>query len=160
MQTENYEGEQMQMFDLDMQFLKMYPDCSHQTPETTSKSSLKKSPELQTPMPLFLDLTLEKNGLHQEPFWEKGFPSVGEYMMLNTGVSPSSIAIQEMYSDVEHPNAVVDSRLSQILEERVHPKYNLSPKACQGILNRSNKRGKQLSKILQIALEQQIQPHA
>ncbi len=36
-------------------------------------------------------------------------------------------------------------------------KYFLSPKACEGILRRANKRGKKLPEILQKALEQQIE---
>jgi hypothetical protein len=47
--------------------------------------------------------------------------------------------------------------LSQILEQNPDPKYNLSPKACQGILNRAQKRGKELPKMLQDALEHQAQ---
>jgi hypothetical protein len=64
----------------------------------------------------------------------------GELMMPNTGESPS---------------VAVESRLSQILEEHPHPKYSLSPTACQGILRRAEKRGKELPEILQTALEAQ-----
>jgi len=46
--------------------------------------------------------------------------------------------------------------LSEILEEEADAKYNLSSKACQGILNRANKRGKKLPEILQKALEAQV----
>lgn len=38
-----------------------------------------------------------------------------------------------------------------------HPKYCLSAKACQGILNRAKRRGKELPEMLRIALEQQAQ---
>ena len=61
-----------------------------------------------------------------------------------------------MHSFGEYPNEENVSLLSQILEEEVPPKYSLSAKACQGILNRANKRGKKLPEILQKALEQQI----
>jgi hypothetical protein len=47
--------------------------------------------------------------------------------------------------------------LSQILEDCPHPKYSLSAKACQGILNRANRRGKELPKELEIALIRQSQ---
>ena len=67
--------------------------------------------------------------------------SLGELMMLNTG---------------ESPNAAVESRLSQILEVNAPEKYRLSAKACQGILNRANRRGKKLPEILQKALESMI----
>ena len=43
----------------------------------------------------------------------------------------------------------------EILEEEPHPKYYLSTKACQGILNRAAKRGKDLPKELKEALIQQ-----
>ena len=52
----------------------------------------------------------------------------------------------------ECPNAAVVSRLSQILEETPHPKYNLTAKACQGILRRAERRGKALPKLLKQAL--------
>ena len=52
----------------------------------------------------------------------------------------------------ESPNAAVESRLSQILEERPHTKYSLTPKACMGILRRAEKRGKDLPEALKEAL--------
>ena len=67
--------------------------------------------------------------------------SLGELTTLNTG---------------ESPNAVAESRLSQILEVAAPEKYYLSAKACQGILNRANRRGKKLPEILQKALESMI----
>lgn len=57
----------------------------------------------------------------------------------------------------ECPNAVVVSRLSQILEETPHPKYNLTAKACQGILRRAERRGKDLPKLLKEVLIRQSQ---
>ena len=47
------------------------------------------------------------------------------------------------------------SSLSEILEESADEKYNLSARACNGILSRANRRGKQLPEILQKALEAQ-----
>ena len=61
-----------------------------------------------------------------------------------------------MRSFGEYPSEENASHLSQILEEEVLPKYYLSPRACQGILNRADKRGKPLPKILREALEEQI----
>lgn len=46
--------------------------------------------------------------------------------------------------------------LSDILEEDADPKYNLSSKACKGILNRASKRGKRLPEVLEEALKNQI----
>ena len=72
--------------------------------------------------------------------WEDDGAWCGELTTRNTG---------------ECPNAVVVSRLSQILEETPHPKYNLTPKACQGILRRAERRGKDLPKLLKAALIRQ-----
>ena len=55
----------------------------------------------------------------------------------------------------EYPSVVVESRLSQILEATPHTKYSLSARACQGILNRAERRGKKLPKALERALTAQ-----
>lgn len=52
-------------------------------------------------------------------------------------------------------NAAVVSRLSQILEETPQEKYSLSAKACQGILRRAERRGKDLPKLLKEVLIRQ-----
>ena len=54
----------------------------------------------------------------------------------------------------QHSGAGV-SFLSQILEANAAEKYSLSPKACQGILRRAERRGKELPPMLKTALEQQ-----
>lgn len=74
--------------------------------------------------------------------WEDDGAWCGELTTRNTG---------------ECPNAVVVSRLSQILEETPHPKYNLTAKACQGILRRAERRGKDLPKLLKAVLIRQAQ---
>ena len=68
----------------------------------------------------------------------------GGSLMLNIGASPG---------------VGVESFLSQILEPAgdVPEKYYLSSRACQGILNRAAKRGKQLPPMLKKALENQSQ---
>ena len=85
--------------------------------------------------------------------WETG-ALLGEYMMRSFGESPSLTTV-EIWSKRAHPNVVVDSRLSQILEDSVPEKYSLSPTACLGILKRAEKRGKELPPILKEALIQQ-----
>ena len=60
-----------------------------------------------------------------------------------------------MHSFGESPKEENASLLSQILVEEAHPKYSLSAKACQGILNRASRRGKELPEILKQALENQ-----
>ena len=72
--------------------------------------------------------------------WAMGGALLGAYTMHSFGESP------------KEENA---SLLSQILVEEAHPKYSLSAKACQGILNRASRRGKKLPEILQKALENQ-----
>lgn len=69
--------------------------------------------------------------------WEDDGAWLGECMMRNTG---------------ESPNAAVGSRLSQILEETPQEKYSLSAKACQGILRRAERRGKDLPELLKTVL--------
>lgn len=54
------------------------------------------------------------------------------------------------------PNVACASRLSSILQVGVPEKYYLSRKACEGILRRASRRGKQLPELLKTALEQQI----
>jgi hypothetical protein len=47
--------------------------------------------------------------------------------------------------------------LSSILQVNVPEKFYLSPTACEGILRRAERRGKQLPPMLKEALEQQIE---
>jgi len=50
-----------------------------------------------------------------------------------------------------------ETRLSDILEQNAPEKYYLSAKACEGILRRAERRGKELPKMLRDALEQMIE---
>lgn len=54
----------------------------------------------------------------------------------------------------ESPREENVSTLSQILEANVPEKYYLSPKACRGILNRAERRGKRLPEMLMEALKE------
>jgi hypothetical protein len=74
------------------------------------------------------------------PSWEMGLAYHGASSMPNTG---------------EYPSVAVASTLSQILEDNPHPKYSLSAMACQGILRRAERRGKELPEMLRVALERQ-----
>ena len=69
--------------------------------------------------------------------WEDDGAWLGECMTRNTG---------------ESPNAAAVSRLSQILEATPQEKYSLSAKACQGILRRAERRGKDLPELLKTVL--------
>ena len=53
------------------------------------------------------------------------------------------------------PRTVNRVKLTESLEEHVDPKFNLSVLACRGILNRANRRGKDLPKELNAALTEQ-----
>lgn len=55
------------------------------------------------------------------------------------------------------PNVACASRLSSILQAGVPEKYYLSRKACEGILRRASRRGKQLPELLKMALTMQIE---
>ena len=106
------------------------------TTETTFEPCSRKSDR-----PKFQCLNLEDGGGAE---WSE-FRSAtyhGERLTLNIG---------------EFPSAAVVSSLSQILQPRedVPQKYYLSSKACQGILRRAAKRGKELPEVLRIALESQ-----
>lgn len=57
----------------------------------------------------------------------------------------------------ERPRAENPSHLINILEQDADPKYRLSAKATAGILQRAEKRGKELPPILKMALMIQAQ---
>lgn len=129
-------AEQVTMFDQDSWCGKTCAELSPQTEAKTSSPSLRKSRTSQTKMPLYLNLRRE-NGETRELSWETDGASLGEYTTHSFGESPS---------------AAVESRLSQILQEDAPRKYVLSAKACQGILNRAERRGKKLPDRLYRAL--------
>ena len=64
---------------------------------------------------------------------------------------------KRMLNTGESPNVEEESTLSQILEVNAPEKYYLSAKACEGILRRAERRGKQLPPMLKEALEQMIE---
>lgn len=160
---------QLSIFDLGIWSTKMSPEPSLQTKEKTSEPCWKKWQGLAKSPSLFLDLT-RVSGVHQDSSSETIGASHGEYSMHSFGEShredeesaslPTLTAIRQQTSslicNLESPLTPIDSHLSDILERNPDPKYNLSAKACQGILNRAKKRGKTLPRILQIALEQVI----
>ena len=87
-----------------------------------------------------------------------GFPLAGKMagitpvwatVILSPGASstPRRVGASHKYGNV--------FLLSSILEGTVPERFSLSPKACQGILRRAEKRGKELPEVLRIALERQ-----
>ncbi len=164
-------GEQMSIFDLDICSGKMSLEPSVPTKEKTSELCWKKWQGLQKKESQFLDLR-KASGTTVESFWEIPIASHGESSMLNIGeclkgdegfvLSQILMGIQQPKSfltkinNTEAPTEQIPTHLSEILETNADPKYNLSAKACQGILNRATRRGKNLPKMLEEALKQVI----
>ena len=134
-----YEEEQLNLFGHDTWSGKTYPEHSPQTEAKTSQRSLKRSSKSANRMPMCKCVSRIRDG--QNPgaitlLMEDG-PLLGDYTMRSFG---------------EYPREENASLLSQILEVSPHPKYYLSAKACRGILNRAERRGKKLPPELEAAL--------
>lgn len=139
MQT--YSGEeQLSMFDPDTWCgrTSLEPLVQGSPRGRTSGLSSKKLFELSSIPYQFLDLTPGAGNLLGVFYWEILSPWRGEFLTLNTGASPRDAAV---------------STLWQILEDKPHPKYYLTKRACLGILRRASERGKPLPEQLRIALE-------
>ena len=136
---------QQQMSFLDSQFGKTFrahfqaqaENCGEKISDAYSKSSCGSTSR----QPRCLRL-IKEDGLTQTLSWVTDGRLLTEFSMQVSGESPSVVA---------------ESTLSQILEVNVPEKYYLSAKACEGILRRASKRGKELPEMLRIALEQQIE---
>ena len=142
------------------------------TPAATSKRSSQKSLGSQNRMPLMCLCLKRESGQKQDAStmnWQTGaWP--GGLTIVNGGVSLrgekgsvcwlTSPGLQRQRLCLtlnigEHPRTANPSKLSQILEQAPDSRYNLSAKACQGILNRAKRRGKELPEALRLALERQ-----
>lgn len=108
------------------------------------------------------------DGQKPDASWETDIQSLGECMMPSFGeylkeesayvylLTSTETPHQRYYLNCsQKPLTETSSKLSDILETSPDPKYNLSPKACQGILNRAKKRGKKLPELLEKTLIQQ-----
>lgn len=136
--TERMDG-QVTWSDLGLWYGKTCPEHSQATKGETSRQSSKRSSASQSRKPPILKC-LKKAGTPGGATtmkWEDDGAWLGECMTRNTG---------------ESPNAAVVSRLSQILEATPQAKYSLSAKACQGILRRAERRGKDLPETLKAVL--------
>ena len=165
--TEELDG-QMNFFGPDTESTKTCPEHCPPIKEKTGSVSLKRSAASKTHLPMFLDL--RGSGRNADQSWETAILSHGSVRTLNTGEFrkdengllwlPTSTDTQPptFYLTLnigEKPRVPNPTKLSQILERNPDPKYNLSARACQGILNRAAKRGKELPKALKDALEYQ-----
>lgn len=136
--TERADG-QVTWSDLGLWSGKTCQEPSAATKGETSRQSSKRSSASQSRKPPILKC-LKKDGQlggATTTRWEDDGAWLGECMMRNTG---------------ESPNAAAVSRLSQILEVTPQEKYSLSAKACQGILRRAERRGKDLPETLKAVL--------
>lgn len=136
--TERADG-QVTWSDLGLWSGKMSPERSAATKGETLRQSSKRSSASQRRKPPILKCLKKAGQLGGATTmkWEDDGAWLGECMTRNTG---------------ESPNAAVVSRLSQILEETPPVKYSLSVKACQGILRRAERRGKDLPETLKTVL--------
>lgn len=109
--------------------------------EKTSEQSLKLSGKSARETIAFLDMRKTskdgKNGRTLDSSWEIIPLSLGEDLMRKVGEFPKDASV---------------SSLSSILEVNVPDRYYLSVRACEGILRRSEQRGKQLDPLLKQAL--------
>lgn len=123
------------------QFGKMFMALIQRQRERTSEQSLKLSGKSANQTIAFLDMRQTakeyNDGRESGASWEIIPLSLGEDLMLNFGESPKDASV---------------CSLSSILEDNVPDKYFLSEKACQGILRRSEERGKPLHPLLKQAL--------
>lgn len=136
--TERADG-QVTWSDLGLWSGKTCPEHSRATKGETSRQSSKRSSASQSRKPPILKCLKRAGQLGGATTmkWEDDGAWLGECMMRNTG---------------ESPNAAVGSRLSQILEATPQEKYSLSAKACQNILRRAERRGKDLPETLKAVL--------
>lgn len=144
------------------------PALTVPTEEKISPPCWKKLFASQSQPLLFLDCRTSRSGLKPEESSATDGASHGERTMPNTGEFPSAdggsawwltiTGIPQGTSSLnvsEEPNVPVDTKLSQLLEENPDPKYNLTAKACAGILRRAERRGKNLPDVLKTVLELQ-----
>ncbi len=122
---------------LDLQSGRTCPEHSAVTKVRTSGSSSKSlSGSASRRPPRYLRL-VKQDGHTPIASWETDGALRTVFLTLNTGESPSD---------------AVESTLSSILEANPPKKFYLSVRACEGILRRAERRGKELPEILKAAL--------
>ena len=160
---------QESLFGPDIPSTRMSPERSPQTQEKTGGASSKRSAASKIRLPMSLDLRTV-NGKRAEASWVTGILSHGRLRTLNSGElrrDEDGLLWLPITADTpqptfyltlnigEKPRVPNPTKLSQILERNPDPKYSLSDRACQGILNRAARRGKELPPQLRLALEAQ-----
>lgn len=165
--TEVLDG-QVNLFDLGIWSGKMCQEHSAATSRMDSETSepcWKKLYASQNQDFLFLDCRTSRSGQNPDVSSETDGASHGERTTPNTMVCRSADGVSAWWLTLtdtpqgisslnvsEEPKIPVPTKLSQILEENPDPKYNLTPKACAGILRRAERRGKKLPEVLKAVL--------
>lgn len=168
--TDYLEG-QVSLFDQDTWFSKMSMDAEAATTVSTSRRSSRKSSESQSRMPLMC-LCLKTDGQKQDTStmkWEAGLwhgrsimPSGGEhlnaekgllYLPTSTDLLPETLCLTLNIGEL--PREDLPSKYSDVIEDVADSKYLVSSKACQGILNRVEKKGSDIPQALRTVLEKQ-----
>ena len=151
------QAKQLSLFDQDSCYGRMYQvrsQAPQATKERTSKPSLQSVLESKKRMPLMC-LSLRGGGQIPEYSWEEDGALLGKYQTYNISDAPKD-GNDWLFCATSMEWLPRKSCLSNILQE-ADPKYRLSVKACQGILNRASRRGKALPDVLETALKQMIQ---
>lgn len=177
----NYEGDQVSMFDPDTWSGKtLSAPCQAPEKNTQEKilrqSSRKRSGSQSRKPPLFMCLKRDGRQPDASTTRTESGASHGESWMPSSGACHSDgdalrwlqTSMEEAlrassslgWNTEEAPEVPVVSRLSDVLEQNPDEKYNLSAKACQGILRRAEKRGKKLPEMLERALAEQVRQEA
>lgn len=155
-------GVQMSIFDLVSSFGKMSQEHLPQTEDKILEPSWKNFVESKKTTFQFLCLTAESGRIAERSSTTASLLR-GDLWTLNTSeylnagsVSPSWSITAEATPRTYYYR---ESRLSEILQTDASEKYYLSARACEGILRRADKRGKELPDVLKAALENQIRLH-
>ncbi len=152
-------GVQMSIFDLDLSFGKMSQELSQATEGKILEPCWKNFVESKKTTFQFLCLTADVGHIAEQSSATASLLR-GDLWTLNTSeylnvenVSPSWSITGEATQRTYYYR---ESRLSEILQTDASEKYYLSAKACEGILRRADKRGKELPEVLKTRLENQI----
>ena len=167
------EGQQS-LFAPDSQSMKTSPEHSAPTAEKTGRRSSRASSKSSGKSPIFLFLNEDGPASGASAEWVKmesplvsptssTTRSTGAYLNVEKDC-PSWLTTPDSTRPgycltlnlSERPRRANPTKLSEILEPNPNlEKYALSAKACQGILNRAERRGKELPPELKAALERQ-----
>ena len=152
-------GVQMSIFDLVSSFGKTSPELSQATEDRISEPSWKNFVESKKTVFQFLCLTAESGRIAERSSATASLLH-GDLWTLNTSEYLNAASVSPLSwttaGTMQRTYYYRESRLSEILQTEVSEKYYLSARACEGILRRADKRGKELPEVLKKALTDQI----